>query len=309
MARTLKTARLSGGGQALSKQTNFHVLRIQELLKSYPNPRGPTEEQRTRWIQLQNEVRAAKREVEPNEVIHEAEKYIRNTKKKVSFASPVKKVSPKKKKEKKTGLQSLTVVKLRIMVKEKGLKNYSKLNKAELIKLLSKKKPISSPVYDIGGLFRSPVYFSVKPKKKVSPKKNTLAHLKSKAKSLGLKHFSELTKSQLMSLIQQFKTRKPTKIEQSIIDINYGIKFADGSIPFDSLIVEAVPVLDEEESFGSRIIRMFKITKFSLGRDIFLSDIPRLSREASFGRPFLLTVKKTSNGILHLLLREKSINY
>jgi hypothetical protein len=285
-------------------------LRIQDLLKSHPNPKGPTEEQKTRWVQLQIELRSAKKEVAlPNEVVSEAEKYMRNIKKKVSFASPVLRISPKKVSKKaspkKTGLQSLTVVKLRKMVKEKGLKNYSKLTKAELIKLLSKKRPVSSPVYDIGGLFRSPVYVSVKPVKKKSS--NTLAGLKSKVKSLGVKHFSDLTKPQLLSLIQQFKKRPPTEIEQSIIDINYGIKITDKSLPFDSLTVEAIPVLDEDESFESRIIRMYKITKFSLKRDIFVSDIPRVAKEASFGRPFLLKVKKTSNGNLHLLLREKNM--
>jgi hypothetical protein len=124
---------------------------------------------------------------------------------------------------------------------------------------------------------------------------------------LGVKHFSDLTKPQLLSLIQQFKKRPPTEIEQSIIDINYGIKITDKSLPFDSLTVEAIPVLDEDESFESRIIRMYKITKFSLKRDIFVSDIPRVAKEASFGRPFLLKVKKTSNGNLHLLLREKNM--
>ncbi len=88
--------------QPVVEEENPHITKIRELLGSNPNPAGPTEEQKTRWVQLQNEVRAAKKEVVlPNEIIQQAEKYMVEVKNTPRRASILKKPSVKKLSEKK----------------------------------------------------------------------------------------------------------------------------------------------------------------------------------------------------------------
>jgi hypothetical protein len=89
-------------------EENPHITKIRELLGSNPNPAGPSEEQKTRWVQLQNEVRAAKKEVTlPNDIIQQVEKYMKDVKTprrpsvRIRFeeeTTPVKKKNPSPKK-------------------------------------------------------------------------------------------------------------------------------------------------------------------------------------------------------------------